>query len=202
MPDESLTPLESLAVTLYDIGAVQFGKFKLHSGKKSRVYLDLRVLVSFPAALRQVASAYRTVLEWLDFDVIAATPLAGLPIGTAIALDMNRPLIYPRKTAKSYGTGKAIEGMYTIGDTAAVVDDLVTSGDSIIQMIAALKAGGLRATDAVVLIDREQGGVENLHAEGYRLHAIMSLSYLLSVLLEQERISEKKYNKAVKSLRK
>lgn len=202
MPDESLTPLESLAVTLYDIGAVQFGKFKLHSGKKSRVYLDLRVLVSYPEALRQVASAYRTVLEWLDFDVIAATPLAGLPIGTAIALDMNQPLIYPRKTAKSYGTGKAIEGMYTIGDTAAVVDDLVTSGDSIIQMIAALKAGGLRATDAVVLIDREQGGVENLRAEGYRLHAIMSLSYLLSVLLEQERISEKKYNKAVKSLRK
>lgn len=201
MPDESLTPLESLAVTLYEIGAVQFGKFKLHSGKRSRVYLDLRVLVSYPEALRQVASAYRTVLEWLDYDVIAATPLAGLPIGTAIALDMNRPLIYPRKTAKSYGTGKAIEGVYTIGDTAAVVDDLITSGDSIIQMIAALKAGGLRATDAVVLIDREQGGAENLRAEGYRLHAIMSLPYLLSVLLEQERISEKKYNKTLKSIR-
>ena len=201
MSDKSLTPLESLAVTLYEIGAVQFGKFKLHSGKKSHVYLDLRILASFPDALRQVASAYGTVLEWLDFDVLAATPLAGLPIGTAIALDINQPLIYPRKTAKSYGTGKAIEGAYKVGDSAVVIDDLVTSGDSIIQMFAALKAGGLRVTDAVVLIDREQGGADNLKAEGYRLHAIMSLSYLLGVLLEQEHISEKKYNKTLKSVR-
>ena len=200
MPDETLTPLESLAVKLHEIGAIQFGKFKLHSGKKSRVYLDLRVLASYPEVLRQVAAAYQTVLEWLDYDVIAATPLAGLPIGIAIALDMNQPLIYPRKTAKSYGTGKAIEGVYGVGDTAVVVDDLVTSGDSIVQTIAALKAGGLRVTDSVVLIDREQGGAKNLAAEGNRLHAIMSLPYLLSVLLENERISEKRYHKTLKSI--
>jgi orotate phosphoribosyltransferase len=201
MSDDSLPPLESLAITLYEIGAIQFGKFKLHSGKKSRIYLDMRVLASYPEALREVAAAYRTVLEWLDYDVIAATPLAGLPIGTAISLDMNQPLIYPRKTAKSYGTGKAIEGVYSVGDTAVVVDDLITSGDSIIQTIAALKAGGLRVTDAVVLIDREQGGVENLRSEGYRLHSIMSLPYMLNVLLEQEQIGEKKYTKTLKSLR-
>lgn len=201
MVDESLTPLESLAVTLYEIGAIKFGKFKLHSGKKSRIYLDLRVLASFPEALRQVASAYRSVLEWQEFDVLSATPLAGLPIGTAIALDMNRPLIYPRKTAKSYGTGKTIEGVYAIGDTAVVIDDLITSGDSIVQTIAALKAGGLRVTDAVVLIDREQGGAENLQKEGYRLHSIMSLPYVLSVLHEQEHISDKKYNKTLDSLK-
>lgn len=200
MSDESLTPLEELAVTLYEIGAVQFGKFKLHSGKKSRIYLDLRVLVSHPEVLRQVAGAYHSVLDRLEFDVLAATPLAGLPIGTAIALDMNRPLIYPRKTAKSYGTGKGIEGFYAIGDTAVIIDDLVTSGDSIHQTIAALKAGGLGVTDAVVLIDRDQGGAENLREEGYRLHAIMSLPYLLSVLREQELIGEKKYRKILKSL--
>ena len=189
-----------MALTLYDIDAIQFGKFKLHSGEKSRIYLDLRVLVSFPEALQKVATAYRSVLEWMDFDVIASTPLAGLPIGTAIALDMNRPMIYPRKTAKSYGTGKAIEGVYAVGDTAVVVDDLVTSGDSIIQTISALKAAGLRVSDAVVLIDREQGGVKNLRDEGYKLHAIMSLPYLLSVLYEHERVSEKKYQKTLKSL--
>jgi uridine monophosphate synthetase len=201
MSDDSLTPLENLALTLYEIGAVQFGKFKLHSGKKSRVYLDLRVLVSHPDAMRKVAGAYATVLDWLDFNVLAATPLAGLPIGTAISLDMDRPLIYPRKTAKSYGTGKGIEGVYDIGDTAVVIDDLVTSGDSIIQTIAALKAGGLRVTDAVVLIDRDQGGVRNLRDEGYRLHAIMSLPYLLNVLLENELIGEKKYRKTLRSLK-
>ncbi len=195
-----MTPLETLATTLHDIGAVQFGKFRLHSGTKSRIYLDMRVLVSFPDALREVAGAYRTVLEWLEFDVMAATPLTGLPIGTAIALDMNRPLIYPRKTAKSYGTGKAIEGVYEIGDRAVIIDDLITSGDSIIQTIAALKAAGLRVTDAVVLIDREQGGAKALRKDGYRLHSIMSLPYLLNVLHEQERISEKRYHKTIKSL--
>ena len=200
MSEDELGPLEALAITLHDVGAVQFGKFKLHSGKKSRIYLDLRVLASYPEALRQVAKAYGTVLEWLDFDLLAATPLAGLPIGTAIALDMNRPLIYPRKTAKSYGTGKAIEGAYSIGETAVVIDDLVTSGDSIVQTISALKAAGLRVTDAVVLIDREQGGAKTLEQEGYRLHSIISLPYLLSILLERERISEKQYNKVMKSL--
>lgn len=198
--EEALTPLEEMALTLYEIGAVQFGKFKLHSGKKSRVYLDLRVLVSFPDALRQVAAAYASVLDWLEFDVLAATPLAGLPIGTAVALHMDRPLIYPRKTAKSYGTGKGIEGVYEVGNTAVIIDDLVTSGDSILQTLAALKAGGLRVTDAVVLIDREQGGAEHLRQDGYRLHAIMSLSYLLDVLLEQDFISEKKYRKTLKSI--
>lgn len=200
MAEQDLTPLETLALTLYDIGAVQYGKFKLHSGKKSRIYLDLRVLASYPTALREVAAAYRTLLEWIEFDVLAATPLAGLPIGTAIALDMDRPLIYPRKTAKSYGTGKAIEGVYAVGDTAVVIDDLVTSGDSIVSTISALKAAGLRVTDAVVLIDREQGGADALRAEGYRMHSIISLPYLLTVLVEQDRISVKQYDKIVESL--
>ena len=200
MLDEDLSPLEQLALTLYDVGAVQYGKFTLHSGKKSRIYLDLRVLPSFPGALRRVAQAYSAVLQWLEFDLLAATPLAGLPIGTAIALEMDRPLIYPRKTAKTYGTGKAIEGVYSVGDTAVVIDDLITSGDSIISTISALKAAGLRVTDAVVLIDREQGGTHTLRQEGYHLHSIISLPYLLSVLREQDRLSAKQYDKITESL--
>ncbi len=104
--------IAALALTLHDIGAIQFGRFRLHSGRESRIYIDLRVLVSFPDALRQATAAYRTVLDGLPFDLLVATPLAGLPIGTALCLDMDRPLIYPRKTAKSYGTGKNIEGRY------------------------------------------------------------------------------------------
>ena len=94
-------PTEDLALTLHDIGAIQFGRFRLHSGRESRVYIDLRVLVSYPEALRQATAAYQTVLDGLAFDLLAATPMAGLPIGTAICLAMDRPLIYPRKTAKS-----------------------------------------------------------------------------------------------------
>ncbi len=70
--------LDSLVLLLYEIGAVQIGQFTLHSGRQSPIYIDLRILASFPEALRRVAVAYRTILDSLDFDLLAATPLAGL----------------------------------------------------------------------------------------------------------------------------
>ncbi len=196
----TISPTEALVLTLFDIGAIQFGRFRLHSGRESRIYIDLRVVVSYPHALRQVAAAYRTVLEQLQFDMLAATPLAGLPIGTAICLDMNVPLIYPRKTAKSYGTGKDIEGRWSIGQTAVVIDDLITSGDSILQTIATLKASGLRVTDAVVLIDREQGGRHTMEGQGYQLHAVLTLPNLLDVLVEHQRLTDRQRDEVITSL--
>lgn len=181
--------LESLVLTLHDIGAVRFGRFELHSGRTSPIYIDLRLLASFPDALREAAAAYRHQLKTLTFDRIAATPLAGLPIGTAISLDMNLPLIYPRKTVKGYGTGKLIEGKWEIGQTAVVVDDLITSGDSLLKGITFLKAAGLHVNDAVVLIDRQQGGRQALKEQGYHLHSLMTISQLLAVLESKERIT-------------
>jgi uridine monophosphate synthetase len=147
-----------------------------------------------------VATAYRSLLAPLQFDLLAATPLAGLPIGTAIALEMDVPLIYPRKTAKSYGTGKQIEGRWAVGQTAAVVDDLVTSGDSILETIASLKAAGLHVNDAVVLIDRQQGGRQVLNSQGYQLHAVMELPDLLSLLVARGRITGNQRQTVLQSL--
>ncbi len=192
--------LTQLALTLFDIGAVRLGQFKLHSGRMSPIYLDLRLLVSYPQAMRVATAMYRRVLESLDFDLVAATPLAGLPIGTAICLEMDVPLVYPRKTAKSYGTGKSIEGVWEVGQTAVVLDDLVTSGDSILQAITPLKAAGLQVRDAVVLVDRQQGGVEALHELGYTLHTVIKLDHLLLLLQENGRISQKQRAKVLKAL--
>jgi uridine monophosphate synthetase len=197
---ESQSPLAQLTLTLFDIGAVKLGKFRLHSGRKSRIYLDLRILVSFPIALRQAVAAYRTVLDGLQFDLLAATPLAGLPLGTAVCLATDIPLIYPRKTAKSYGTGKEIEGSWQVGQQVVILDDLVTSGDSILQAIVALKSAGLQVTDAVVLIDREQGGVAYLKEQGYKLHAAMKISQILAILERYERITSRERAKVLKSL--
>ena len=192
--------LVELALKLHDIEAVKFGRFTLHSGKKSRIYLDLRLLASFPQVMRLAAQAYRQVLEKLEFNLLAATPLAGLPIGMAIALDMDIPLVYPRQSTKSYGTGKQIEGKWEVGQTAVVVDDLITSGDSLLQGIAFLKAAGLRVNDTVVLIDRQQGGKDILKREGYRLHSAISISQILEILEENGRISSKKQRKILKSM--
>ena len=180
----------SLALTLFDIGAVRFGEFTLHSGKISPIYIDLRLLASFPRALRQAAAVYRTLLETMTFDLLAATPLAGLPIGTAISLEMNVPLVYARPTAKEYGTGKRIEGKWEAGQRAVMVDDLATSGDSLLQGIRMLETAGLNVVGAVVLLDREQGGRETLRDHGIDLTSAMTMGEALSVYAAKGRISD------------
>jgi orotate phosphoribosyltransferase len=197
----SVTLQESIALSLFEIGAVRFGRFVLHSGRVSPIYLDLRLLVSYPDALRQAARAYQELLTPLNFDLLAATPLAGLPIGTAVALTMDRPLIYPRKQVKAYGTGNEIEGKWEVGRTAVVLDDLITSGDSLLEMITSLKASGLRVSDAAVLVDREQGGREALREQGYTLHSVLSLSHLLAVLESHDHITGRQRANVLKALK-
>jgi len=192
--------LEQFALTLYDINAVRLGQFRLHSGVMSPIYLDLRMLVSHPAALRLATAVYQTLLADLAFDLLAAAPMAGLPLGTALCLALDRPLIYPRKTAKSYGTGKGIEGAYQIGQTAVLIDDLITSGDSILQAIVALKAAGLHVRDAVVLVDREQGGMDTLREAGYEPHAALTIRQLLSTLETHNRITARERAKVLQNL--
>jgi uridine monophosphate synthetase len=190
----------SLAEILFDTGAVRLGQFTLHSGRVSPIYLDLRVLVSYPQALKEVAAAYTTQLAGLQYDLLAAVPYAGLPIGVAISLLINQPLIYPRKEMKSYGTGKGIEGVWQAGQTAVMIEDLVTSGDSVIQGIGILRQAGLTITEAVVLIDREQGGRKNLAEQGVTLHAVTTLRDLLEAMVSRGRITSAQKEEVAQAL--
>jgi uridine monophosphate synthetase len=187
-----------LTLALADIGAVKFGEFTLASGIKSPIYIDLRLLASHPDVLRLAAHTYAELIgEILDSGDrgsgirLAAIPYAALPIGTAVALEMGLPLIYPRKEAKAHGTGRAIEGEFQPGERAIVLDDLITTGGSKLAAIEPLEAAGLRVQDVVVLIDREQGGREELDAAGYRLHAVLRLGEMLDLLVEAGQISAK-----------
>ncbi|MBN1136796.1 MAG: orotidine-5'-phosphate decarboxylase [Anaerolineae bacterium] len=190
------TMQSQLTLALADIGAVKFGEFTLASGQKSPIYIDLRLLASHPGVLRLVAHGYakliQAVLDGEDQGAsvrLAAIPYAALPIGTAVALEMGLPLIYPRKEAKAHGTGRAIEGEFQPGERAILLDDLITTGGSKLAAIEPLEAAGLRVQDVVVLIDREQGGPEELAAAGYRLHAVLRLGEMLALLAEAGRIS-------------
>lgn len=174
---------------LFDTGCIQFGHFTLKSGLTSPIYVDLRLLVSHPSLLREVSQAMAQVAHNLAFDRIAAIPYAGLPIGTALALEMERPMIYPRQQVKQHGTRRAIEGAFEPGETALVVDDLITRGTSKIEAIQPLEEAGLVVRDVLVLIDREQGGGDDLAERGYRLHAILRLTEILDALKESNRIT-------------
>jgi uridine monophosphate synthetase len=185
-----LGPEERLILDLTRIGAVRFGHFTLRSGKTSPIYIDLRLLASHPDVLQQVAAAYAGLLQGLTFDRIAGIPYAALPIGTAVALQTRRPLIYPRKEAKLYGTKRAIEGAFEAGERIVVLDDLITTGGSKVEAIEPLKAAGLVVEDVVVLIDRESGGRQELARRGYRLHAVLTLRQILDVLAAHGEIGE------------
>jgi len=182
---------EALILALYDAGCVQFGEFKLKSGLLSPIYIDLRLLVTTPRLLGQVAQAMAGLIREreLAFDRLAAIPYAALPIGVALSLELNRPLIYPRKETKDYGTGRGIEGAFRPGETALLVDDVITKGHAKIEALAPLLEAGLVVRDVLVVIDREQGGAEELAARGYRLHSVLRLGALLNTLASAGRLS-------------
>ena len=184
-----LDPLAALILHLHDAGCVRLGEFTLASGLHSPIYIDLRRMASEPGLLRQAAQAYAGLLELLRYERLAAVPYAALTIGTAVALATNSSLIYPRKEVKAYGTGQAVEGIFAPGDRVVVIEDLVTSGGSVIKAIGTLEAAGLVVQDVAVLIDRQQGGPEALGAAGYRLHAVLTMTQILDTLQEAGRIS-------------
>ncbi len=172
--------LDKCLEKLYQIGAVKFGEFTLKSGVISPVYVDLRQIVSFPELLKQISSLMWEKVTDADFDLACGVPLTALPIATAISLGHSLPMVMRRKEAKAYGTKKLIEGSFTPGDRCLVVEDVVTSGSSVLETIAPLEEAGLVVEDVVVFVDREEGGREKLEQAGYKLHSVLTLSDLLA----------------------
>jgi uridine monophosphate synthetase len=181
-----------LADGLLEAGCIKFGEIKLKSGMISPIYIDLRLLVSFPKLLERVGRAYLSILEGLSFERLAGLPYAALPIATVISLMGEWPLIYPRKEAKTYGTKAEIEGVFEEGDRVVVIDDLATTGESKFESIEKLTSAGMTVKDIVVLIDRQSGAGEALSNSGYTLHAVTTLTGLLDYYEESKKVEMEK----------
>ena len=199
-----------LAQMLFDLGAVQFGNFTVsESAVSSPIFVNPKVLISNPTALSVAAKLMQQEINLAQslrrarvhsFNIVAGVPVGGLILASAYSLETSTPMIYAR--IRPEGTGKrGIEGRFTKGDTALIIDDLITRGSSTIETAALLEENGLKVKDVLVLIDREHGAAERLRQHGYNLMSILKLDVMLTHYVSKGLISEETYRTCAEYLR-
>ena len=182
-----------LADMLWRLGGVQFGDFSLgRTVRNSPVYVNAKLLISRPDALKRTIALIAEEIElgmvmrnrtFEPFDAIAGVPIGGLHLATALALRLDKPMLYVRPPREADEvTAPHVEGIYRPGERTLVIDDLAAGGGSLVDTVAALRNAGLLISNAIVLIDREQGATRRLEAMGVRLHPILSLEVMLKYL--------------------
>lgn len=190
-----MTPKEDFLLKSHPFGIVKFGNFILKSGMESPFYIDLRPLSSSPQLLKTLSTNLLRLLDDVHFDLICGVPYAALPMGTTMSLESGLPLIIKRKENKGYGTKKMLEGIFEKGQNCLLVEDVITSGQSLIETIEEVEREGLVITDIVVVLDRQQGGKEKLEAKGYRVHTLFTINEVIDTLhkfnkLEDNQVKE------------
>lgn len=199
-PEGMTQSQKELADALFEVGAIKFGAFRLKLHEKqpnaplSPIYVDLRILrSSTPAIKTLICKAYLDLMKDLQFNLFADVPTAITPIVSLLSKITGIPMITPRGE-KGYGSGAQIDGVFKPGQTAVLIDDLITKGESKIGPAELLKRNGVSVKDIVVLIDREQGGTQDLASQGYRLHSAFTVSNLLRYYLRSGQIDQQRYD--------
>jgi orotate phosphoribosyltransferase len=171
-----------VAEILRSANCVKIGRFILSSGGESTIYIDMRSVISHPREFRALVELCARRIRALDFEMLAGVESSGIPLATALALIMEKPITYVRKEQKAHGTRKLIEGDFALGMRALIVDDVATTGSSLEKAVSALRSEGLVVEDAFVVVDREEGAGERLEKLGVRLYSMITLSQLTSLL--------------------
>jgi len=179
---------------LHQKGIIKFGDFTLASGKKSSYYVDLRLVPSYP-------HQFRTMIKYLQnnitesvglssFDSLVSVPTGGLVIASALAIETVKPLIYVRSKPKDYGTSKSVEGQIHEGMKVVMIDDVATTGGSVVNAIKSLKEANITIEDAYVIVNRMEGADEALKELGVKLHSITNIIQITQALHEQKLVDD------------
>ena len=203
---QSLTPKERMANILFKVDAIKFGVFKLSSGKASPYYIDLRIIPSFPDAFHEICESYAQYITsqigTKNFDRVAAIPLAGIPFASQLAYNLKKPFLYVRKEIRLHGRERQVEGILVSGDRVLLIDDLLTTGLTLKKAADAVRAEGGVVTEAVVFLDREEGGKQMLEKIGIKLHALLKISEIANTLYEMGAIDKESLKTILKQIKK
>lgn len=185
---------QKLLRALLDKEVIKFGNFTLKSGIKSPFYVDFRASTSYPELQVLLVRELWNLLRPLDCKLICGVPYAALSLSSALAYSKKIPLIVKRKEQKKYGTAKLIEGDFEQGQKCILIDDIITSGISMIETADALKKEGLEIEHLVALVDREQGGTWNLQEQGYQVHSLFTFGQIIDFFYQEKKISKHQFN--------
>jgi len=188
------------------IGALKFGAFKLTSGRMSPYYIDLRIVPSFPDAFQKICDFYVAFIKnevgTNNLERVAGIPIAGIPFAALIAYNLKKPFLYVRRGVRLHGRERRIEGVIAPGDRILLIDDLITTGLSLRKAARTIMAEGGVVADAVVLLDRQEGGKEKLARSGIKLHALLNITETAKTLHELGTIDEEQLKTIFKQVKK
>lgn len=171
---------EKLLQLSLDMGALRYGDFTLTSGRKSSYYFDGRLLSLDPEGAYLIARALLPLVRSAGAQAIGGPTLAADPIVTAVSMASHLepdggpiPAFIVRKEAKQHGMGNAVEGHLKPGSRVAVVDDTCTTGGSLFLAIEAAEAAGCTVVKVLAVLDRCEGGGEELRNRGYDFTSLL-----------------------------
>jgi len=191
--------VKEFAIFLYKNNIIRFGNFTLASGKNSSYYVDLRLIPSYPHQFRKMIKNLQNLIIKKtgldDFDCLASVPTGGLVVTSALAIEIVKPLIYVRSRPKEHGTTKSIEGKISAGMKVVMVDDVVTTGTSVLNGINQLKEVGLLISDLYVIINRLEGADKALSDIGVQTHQLTDILEITDILFQEKLIGKEIFEK-------
>jgi orotate phosphoribosyltransferase len=196
--EEKLFLMKQVGILLIKNNAIKFGDYILSSGKKSPYYIDLRQTISSPITMDWIANSLtRITLNEIGrdkIDRILGVPTAGIPFATVVSQKLGIPLIYYRQARKEHGVRKKIEGILDRNDRVLIVDDLITTGESVIEAADVIRDQGGVVNELVVLLDREQSGRQRLRSARIEPHVLFKISDAMAWLHTVGLIEDKIYD--------
>ena len=191
---------------LHQKEVIKFGNFTLASGKSSSYYVDLRLVPSYPHEFRMMIKYLENQITkdigLENFESIVSVPTGGLVIASALAIETVKPLIYVRSKPKDYGTSKSVEGKIHDGMKVVMIDDVATTGGSVVNAIKSLTEVNVPVKDAYIIVDRMEGADEALAELGVKMHSILNILQIAEVLYEQKMIDIEILDKVKKQISK